>query len=65
VEGVVNYLDLRERRFLRNRHLTHHEPRWGAIPEAIEGTVHEKYFPDGKPTKGWYQGWLHRMKCLT
>jgi hypothetical protein len=30
--------------------------------EAIEGTVYASYFPYGKPTRGWYNGWLRRME---
>ena len=37
--------------------------KWAA--EAIEGTDAASYFPDGKPTKGWYHGWLRRMEFLT
>jgi hypothetical protein len=33
--------------------------------EAIEGTVYAKYFPDGKPTRGWFSGCLRRMEFLT
>jgi len=33
--------------------------------EAIEGTDHTSYFPDGKPNRGWYRGWLSRVKFLT
>ncbi len=33
--------------------------------EAIEGTVYAKYFPDGKPTRGRFSGWLRRMEFLT
>ena len=37
---------------------------WAAI--EIKGTEYESYFaPDGKPTRGWYQGWLRRMDFLT
>ena len=32
--------------------------------EAIEETVYAKYFPDGKPTRGWFVGWLRRMEFL-
>ncbi len=37
--------------------------QWAA--EAIEGTAHAAYFTRGKPTSGWYQGWLRRMEFLT
>ena len=37
--------------------------QWAA--EAIEGTAHAAYFTNGKPTSGWYQGWLRRMEFLT
>ena len=36
---------------------------WAA--DAIEGTVSATYFPDGKPTRGWYNWWLRRMEFLT
>jgi hypothetical protein len=34
----------------------------------IKGTAYESYSPpplDGRPTRGWYQGWLRRMHFLT
>ncbi len=37
--------------------------KWAA--EAIEGTAHTAYFTNGRPTSGWYQGWLRRMEFLT
>jgi hypothetical protein len=37
--------------------------KWAA--EAIEGTGAASYFPDGKPTRGWHQGWLRRVEFLT
>ena len=37
--------------------------KWAA--EAIAGTLHESYFPNGKPTRGWYRGWLGRNEFLT
>jgi len=37
--------------------------KWAA--EAIEGVDAASYFPDGKPTKGCYHGWLRRMEFLT
>ncbi len=36
--------------------------QWDA--EAIEGTAHAAYFTRGKPTSGWYQGWLRRIYFL-
>lgn len=33
--------------------------------EAIEETEYAKFFPDGKPSKGWIYGWLRRMQFLT
>ncbi len=30
--------------------------------KAIEGTDYARFFPDGKPTRGWlYYGWLRLM----
>ena len=37
--------------------------KWAA--EAIAGTGYESYFPNGKPTRGWYRGWLSRNEFLT
>jgi hypothetical protein len=37
--------------------------RWAA--EAIEGTEYAAYFKGGKPTTGWYKGWLKRMELTT
>jgi hypothetical protein len=31
---------------------------------AIEGTVNASYFPNGVPTKGWYQSWLRMLESL-
>ncbi len=33
--------------------------------EAIEGTDYAQYFKNGKPTRGWFYGWLRRMEFLT
>ena len=33
--------------------------------EAIEGTQYAQYFKNGKPTRGWFYGWLRRMEFLT
>ncbi len=32
--------------------------------EAIEGTDYAQYFKNGKPTRGWFYGWLRRMEFL-
>ena len=37
--------------------------KWTA--DAIENTEYADYFPNGIPTRGWYQGWLRRMEFLT
>ncbi len=37
--------------------------KWAA--KAIAGTDPDSYFPAGTPTRGWYRGWLKRIKFLT
>jgi hypothetical protein len=32
--------------------------------EAIEETDYAEFFPDGKPTRGWFYGWLRRIEFL-
>jgi hypothetical protein len=33
--------------------------------EAIEGSGYAKFFPNGKPTRGWFYGWLRRVDFFT
>jgi hypothetical protein len=33
--------------------------------EAIAGTDYAQYFQNGKPTRGWFYGWLRHMEFLT
>jgi hypothetical protein len=33
--------------------------------EAIEGNVYAKYFPEVKPNREWFSGWLRSMEFLT
>jgi hypothetical protein len=37
--------------------------RWAA--DEIAENDYAKIFPDGKPSEGWYRGWLRRVEFTT